>query len=351
MSDAAVKVDPEYYNTRLLETEANVGARSAGASFGGGGTGGGGGGGGLGRNVGGLPDLPDYLVRQHSLLGFYLSLNPGDEADAERHWGFPQPQRMAIAGATLVTPLLLALFLAGSWLWKACVIAVVTVGVRLALSFSLATFPDVELQVQGHTLGVWPHLTLGALAVTGMIWFVTAAASGTGWSTMWLAFTSLLFLAFAEAALRGGMWHYRWWTPAERFSFLKPWGDSPGTIGGGRGLGGGGGYGGYAPPRPSAAPPSAAPRQEYGSSFDGRSAGGGSGGGGGGGGGVQPGGMNIGGADPAGAAAASSIAAASASASAAAVAAAPKDESTGLLDANGSEGLEELEDIFASEKV
>lgn len=66
-------------------------------------------------------------------------------------------------------------------------------------------FPDVEVQVQGHTFGVWPHLTLGALAVTGMIWFVVAAASGTGWSTMWLAFTSLLFLALAEAALRGGM--------------------------------------------------------------------------------------------------------------------------------------------------
>lgn len=76
MSDAAVKVDPEFYNTRLLETETNGGARRSGANFGGGGSGGGGG---HGRNVGGLPDLPDYLVRQHSLLGFYLSLNPGDE--------------------------------------------------------------------------------------------------------------------------------------------------------------------------------------------------------------------------------------------------------------------------------
>lgn len=79
MSDAAVKVDPEFYNTRLLETGANMDPRRAGANLGGGG-----GGGGHGGNVGGLPDLPDYLVRQHSLLGFYLSLNPGDEGKVVR---------------------------------------------------------------------------------------------------------------------------------------------------------------------------------------------------------------------------------------------------------------------------
>lgn len=66
-------------------------------------------------------------------------------------------------------------------------------------------FPDVEVQVQGHSLGVWPHLTLGALAAAGLIWFVTAAASGTGWSTLWLGFTSLVLLGCAEAALRAGM--------------------------------------------------------------------------------------------------------------------------------------------------
>lgn len=38
-------------------------------------------------------------------------------ADAERHWGFPQPQRMAIAGATVVVPLLLALFLQGCFVF------------------------------------------------------------------------------------------------------------------------------------------------------------------------------------------------------------------------------------------
>lgn len=74
-----------------------------------------------------------------------------------------------------------------------------------AAAYASGQFPDVEVQVQGHTIAVWPHMTVGALAVTGLIWFVTAAASGTGWSTMWLAFTSLLFLACAEAALRGGM--------------------------------------------------------------------------------------------------------------------------------------------------
>lgn len=76
MSDAAVKVDPEFYNARLLETESNGQPQRVGANFGGGG---GSGGGGRGGNFGGLPDLPDYLVRQHSLLGFYLSLNAGDE--------------------------------------------------------------------------------------------------------------------------------------------------------------------------------------------------------------------------------------------------------------------------------
>lgn len=40
-----------------------------------------------------------------------------------------------------------------------------------------------------------------------------------------------------------------------------------------------------------------------------------------------------------------------ASASASVAAAAPKDENTGLLEANGSEGLGDLEDIFASEAV
>lgn len=104
MSDAAMKVDPEYYNKRLLET-ANVDqsrSSAAGAggstsfhpagppppppsqsSWGGGGSGGGGGGDGVfrggGGGGGGDPDHADYLVRQHSLLGFYLSLNPGDE--------------------------------------------------------------------------------------------------------------------------------------------------------------------------------------------------------------------------------------------------------------------------------
>lgn len=77
MSDAAMKVDPEFYNHRLLETDGGIrpnrveqsSSRSAG----------------LGMSMGGMlreddrPDLPDYLVRQHSLLGLYLSLNPGEE--------------------------------------------------------------------------------------------------------------------------------------------------------------------------------------------------------------------------------------------------------------------------------
>lgn len=93
MSDAAMKVDPDFYNRRLLETDGNrveqsrrvppqgaggIGAASMGGSAPIGMMGGAGGGGGY---DGGYmaPDLPDYLVRQHSLLGFYLSLNPADE--------------------------------------------------------------------------------------------------------------------------------------------------------------------------------------------------------------------------------------------------------------------------------
>ncbi|CAM9200257.1 unnamed protein product [Ectocarpus sp. 13 AM-2016] len=344
MSDAAMKVDPDYYNRRLLETDARVdpsrraaatgagGAHSAPSSWGAGGGGGGGGGGGSG----GLPDLPDYLVRQHSLLGLYLSLNPGDEADAERHWGFPQHHRAALVGATVVVPLLLAVVLTGSWLWKASVIAVATVGARLALSFALATFPDIEVPFQGHVLAVWPHFTIGTLAVMALIWFVCAAASGAGWSTLWLALTSLLLLACAEAGLRGGMWHFQWWEPATRFSFLKPWGDAYDPVATGPGRGGAG-FGApqpssYAPPRPMAASaPTPAPRQAE-QPYRSPSGSGGSEGvavgsvGGGGVDGVGSGGVNGGGP--------------------AAAAVAQKEESSGLLDENSKE-MGDLEDIFS----
>ena len=95
MSDAAMKVDPDFYNRRLLESDANGLEQSRNASLQGGGGGGGGGPGSMGgsapigmmggERAGGYdggyvaPDLPDYLVRQHSLLGLYLSLNPTDE--------------------------------------------------------------------------------------------------------------------------------------------------------------------------------------------------------------------------------------------------------------------------------
>lgn len=80
MSDAALKVDPDFYNRRLLETEtpsdrSRMAYREG--EVGGAGTGGGGR---RGMDGGyGAPELADYLVRQHSLLGFYLSLNPRDE--------------------------------------------------------------------------------------------------------------------------------------------------------------------------------------------------------------------------------------------------------------------------------
>ncbi|CAM9427753.1 unnamed protein product [Ectocarpus sp. 4 AP-2014] len=350
MSDAAMKVDPDYYNRRLLETDARVDqSRRAAATAGAGGADSapsswGAGGGGVGRGSvsgrGGLPDLPDYLVRQHSLLGLYLSLHPGDEADAERHWGFPQHHRAALVGATVVVPLLLAVFLTGksfrSWLWKASVIAVATVGARLALSFALATFPDIEVPFQGHVLTVWPHFTIGTLAVMALIWFVCAAASGTGWSTLWLAFTSLLLLACVEAGLRGGMWHFQWWEPANRFSFLKPWGDAYGPVATGPGRSGAG-FGApqpssYAPPHPMAASaPAPAPRQAE-QPYRSPSGSGGSDGfavgsvGGGGGDGDGSGGMNGG-------------------APAAAVVA-QKEESSGLLEENSKE-MGDLEDIFS----
>lgn len=81
MSDAAMKVDPDFYDRRLIDsTEAGGGGIAVNNS--------------MRQNRveqprrplgGGMmhddnrPDLPDYLIRQHSLLGLYLSLNPNDE--------------------------------------------------------------------------------------------------------------------------------------------------------------------------------------------------------------------------------------------------------------------------------
>lgn len=84
MSNAAVKVDPDYYNRRLLETDADQSRRvfsspSVIGSMGGVGLTGSGAGRGMGGYQDSTPDLPDYLVRQHSLLGLYLSLFPRDE--------------------------------------------------------------------------------------------------------------------------------------------------------------------------------------------------------------------------------------------------------------------------------
>lgn len=48
---------------------------------------------GAGRGMGGYQnstlDLPDYLVRQHSILGLYLSLFPHDEGKCCSVWGSP----------------------------------------------------------------------------------------------------------------------------------------------------------------------------------------------------------------------------------------------------------------------
>lgn len=80
MSDAAVKVDPEFYNRRLLETDGMVRTNNHGEQLSSRSAG-------IGMSRRGMmleddrPDLPDYLVRQHSLLGLYLSLNPGDEGE------------------------------------------------------------------------------------------------------------------------------------------------------------------------------------------------------------------------------------------------------------------------------
>lgn len=90
MSDAAMKVDPEYYNRRLLETNADQPKRafssaSVTGSMGGGGVGRSGASGGLGGSFQDTrPDLPDYLLRQHSLLGLYLSLSTSDEGNETR---------------------------------------------------------------------------------------------------------------------------------------------------------------------------------------------------------------------------------------------------------------------------
>lgn len=93
-----MKVDPDYYNRRLLgsdeDTTSSGGnharirnnvhggmeqSRSMEME------------GRLGQRASGMrcmrddrPDLPDYLLRQHSLLGLYLSLNPGDEGESNK---------------------------------------------------------------------------------------------------------------------------------------------------------------------------------------------------------------------------------------------------------------------------
>ena len=89
MSNATVKVESDFYNRRLLDTEINgdqsrrdyrnegEGNGSAGG-FGGGGGRGSGGGVRMTSGFGGT-ELFAYLVRQHSLLGLYLSLRPRDE--------------------------------------------------------------------------------------------------------------------------------------------------------------------------------------------------------------------------------------------------------------------------------
>lgn len=91
MSDAALKVDPEFYNRRLLDTETTSDrsriAYRVGEVRGAGTTGGGGRGGMAGGYI--APELADYLVRQHSLLGFYLSLNPRDEGVFDTSVGLP----------------------------------------------------------------------------------------------------------------------------------------------------------------------------------------------------------------------------------------------------------------------
>lgn len=110
MTDAALNVDPDFYTHKLLETDDSAeqhqrallsafiventstppDEKVAEAAPGSGapifvwssgirmqqarGSGGGGAAGGYSA-----PEFPDYVIRQHSLLGFYLSLNPGDE--------------------------------------------------------------------------------------------------------------------------------------------------------------------------------------------------------------------------------------------------------------------------------
>lgn len=134
---------------------------------------------------------------------------------------------------------------------------------------------------------------------------------------------------------RFSRWHFQWWEPATRFSFLKPWGDAYGPVATGPGRGGAG-FGApqpssYAPPRPMAAPtPAPAPRQAeqpYRSPSGSEGVAVGSAGGVDG---VGSGGVN-GGVGPA---------------AAADVVVAPENENSGLLEENSKE-MGDLEDIFS----
>lgn len=140
--------------------------------------------------------------------------------------------------------------------------------------------------------------------------------------------------------------------PAERFSFLKPWGESYSSVATGYGRGGGPAGGpqnnSYAPPRPTAAAAAAVaaeaprPAQQYGGNIGDVGVPGGIGGGGdgvtvgggmGGGGGVE----SNDGAELEGMDGGSALPAAGATS---------KSENTNLLEENGK-GIESLEDIFS----
>lgn len=139
--------------------------------------------------------------------------------------------------------------------------------------------------------------------------------------------------------------------PAERFSFLKPWGDSYSSVATGYGRGGGAGGGpqnnSYAPPRPTAAAAAVAdvaprPAQQYGGSI-GQGGGGVGGGGGDGGSGVGGGG---GGGDFGVVESNDEVELEGLDGSGDNPPAALKGENTNLLEENGK-GIESLEDIFS----
>ncbi|CAM9506514.1 unnamed protein product [Phaeothamnion confervicola] len=164
-----------------------------------------------------IPDPVDYVVRQHSLISVYLSLQAGGYARPGEEETIPKPKRQAIAALSLLLPFWLSLILSGNWFKCAAIAAVVTTAALIAFRRILAS--EVATAVwtipkAGVAVSIWPHgvtAVLGFLALWSTFGFVFGS-SRFALISLWL-FT-MAVLAGGEMVLRGVLYYFRWWPPA-----------------------------------------------------------------------------------------------------------------------------------------